>query len=143
MKCMKVFSFFHSSLSDLLLSHIPAMTMFNVSFPSSKWADWFFATGNTICCVQDAVHVAVKLKSHLLKPQIVLPMGNFLPASHTLRLPLQKDKHGLRLKDINHKDKQNFQVVINITDAGHLLSHVPQAYGTKQYIEIIKCAIDS
>ena len=146
MKCMKVFSSFHSSPSDLLLSHIPAMTMFNVILPSSEWADWFFATGNAICCVQDVVHVAVKLKSRLLKPQIVLPMGNFFASGnhlHTLRLSLQKDKHGLRLKDINHKDKQNFQAVINITNAGHLLSHVPQANGTKQYIEIIKCVIDS
>ena len=145
MKCMKVFSSFHISPSDPLLRHIPAMTMFNISFPSSKWADWFFATGNAICCVQDVVHVAVKLKSRLLKPQIVLPMGNFFASGnhlHTLRQSLQKDKHGLRLKDINHKDKQNFQAVINITNAGHLLSHVPQADGTKQYIEIIKCVID-
>jgi len=78
-----------------------------------------------ICCVQDVVHVTVKLKSRLLKPQIVLPMeaqfeasllclklcfqivhcGNFFASGnhlHTLRQSLQKDKHGLWLKDINH-----------------------------------------
>ena len=66
---------------DLLLSHIPAMTKFNVSLPSSKWADWFFVIENVIYCVQDVVHVAVKLKSRLPKPQIMLPMGIFLPVA--------------------------------------------------------------
>jgi len=72
------------------------------------WKEWYHTTTNVICFVQDIVHVAVKLKSHLLKPQIVLPIGNFFASSshlHALRSTFQKDKHGLRQKDINHKDK--------------------------------------
>ena len=48
------------------------------------------------------------------------------------------------MKDVHHnKDKQNFQAVVNITNAGELLSHVPQSNGTKCYINLIKCVIDS
>jgi len=39
----------------------------------------------------------------------------------------------------NHYKKQ----MLDIANAGHLLSHVPQVNGTKWYIEIIKCVIDS
>ena len=54
-----------------------------------------------------------------------------------------KDNHGLHLRDVDHKDKQNFQAVINITSASHLLSTIPQANATKCYVELIKCVMDS
>ena len=41
---------------------------------------------------------------------------------------------------MDHKDKQNFQAVINITNAG---DYIPQSSSTKCYISLIKCAIDS
>jgi len=103
------------------VSHIP--TCASVNIPQS-WKDWYHAKPSQICYVQDTVHTAVKLKSRLLKPQIVLPLGSFhASSSHllALRLTLQKDQHGLHQKDIDHKDKQNFQAVVNITNAGHLL----------------------
>ena len=90
-----------------------------------KWQGWFHIQPNKIGFVQDTVHLAVKLKSRLLKPRIALPMGKFAATDDhlgTLTSKFQKDQHGLRLKDINHKDKQNFQAVVNITSASHLLS---------------------
>ena len=150
MKGMKVSSSFNTSPSDLasdpLLTHIPSTSLLDSFIIPDGWADWFYTTRNAISFVQDIVHVAVKLKSRLLKPQIVLPMGNFFASSnhlHALRSTFQKDKHGLRLKDVNHKDKQNFQAVVNITNAGDLLLHIPQSSGTKCYISLIKCVIDS
>jgi len=57
--------------------------------------------------VQGIVHVVVKLKSRLLKSQIVLPMGIYFADSHhlhALRSLFQKDKHGLRLKDAGENE---------------------------------------
>ena len=70
-------------------------------------------------------------------------MGKFFCHLHAVKLTFQKDKHALRQRDINHKDKQNFQAVINITSAGHLLSEIPQADATKCYIDPIKNVMDS
>ena len=62
---------------------------------------------------------------------------------HALIAKFQKDQHELRLRDINHKDKQNFQAVVNITSAGHLLSKIPEADATKCYVELIQCVMDN
>ena len=73
-------------------------------------------------------------------------MGNlFVDSSHlhAVRLTFQKDKHRLNKRDIDHKDKQNFQAVINITSAGHLLSEIPQAEATKCYVDLIENVVDS
>jgi len=47
------------------------------------------------------------------------------------------------MKDINHKDKQNFQAVVNITLAAHLLSKIPGADATKCYVELIQYVMDA
>ena len=63
----------------------------------------------TVENIQDMVHLAVKLKSRLLRPSIILPLGKHTAGVHHLRLlhnSFSKDQHGLREKDINHKDKQ-------------------------------------
>ena len=147
MKCMKVSSTLFTQQYDPYAVCIPSDNLYNAtSAIPNNWAEWFFTTDSVPCFVQDTVHVAVKLKSRLLKPQIVLPMGNYFADSHhlhTLRSLYGKDKHGLRLKDVNHKDKQNFQAVINITNTLNLLSHIPQASGTRCYVKIIKYVIDS
>ena len=71
----------------------------------------------------------------------MLPMGKlFVDSSHlhAVKLTFQKDKHELHQRDVDHKDKQNFQSVIHITSAGYLLSEIPLADGTKCYIDLIK-----
>ena len=63
------------------------------------------------------VHNGVKLKSRLLKPSIVLPMGNYIATSANLKFIVKqfgKDIHGIRMRDLDHKDKQNFAEVENI-----------------------------
>jgi len=147
MKCMKVSSRLFNMQCDPFTACVPSDNLYNATptIPNS-WMEWFFATDGVPCFVQDTVHVAVKLKSRLLKPQIVLPIGNYFVDCnhlHTLRSLYGKDKHGLRLKDINHKDKQNFQAVINITNTLDLLTCIPQANGTKSYVKVIKFIIDS
>ena len=89
---------------------------------------------STISYVQDVVHVGVKLKSRLLKPSIRLPMGPQFCASgnhlQMIRMAYGKDEHNLRERDINHKDKQNFDAVLHIMNSSHLLSTIPEAKGT-------------
>ena len=89
-----------------------------LSIPS-EWKSWFCVGKPTqIAYVQDVVHVAVKLKSKLMKPSQVLVMDGYVAGVHHLRMlqeTFPKDKHGLRERDLNHKDKQNFDAVINIT----------------------------
>ena len=88
MKGMKVSSLFNASpsdlASDLLLTHIPSTTLLDSFIIPDGWADWFYTTRNVISFVQDIAHVAVKLKSRLLKPQIELPMDNFFASSNHL-----------------------------------------------------------
>ena len=145
MKCMKVSTSIVRTLSRSLSLNVPSNS-FSPAIIPKDWRDWFHAETKTISYVQDTVHIAVKLKSRFLKPRIVLPMGDYTVTGdhlYALKAGFPKDLHGLRLKDINHKDKQNFQAVINITSAGHLLSKIPKANGTKCYVELIKFVMDS
>ena len=47
-------------------------------------------------------------------------------------MKFSKDQHGLRKKDINHKDKQNYDAVLRMTSDSvmELLTDVPDAKGT-------------
>lgn len=78
-----------------------------------NWTNWFaFQHPTSISCSQDTVHIAVKLKSRLLKPSIVLPMGKYIAGAHHLRIVKSTFKNGdhlMREKDLNHSDKQNFE----------------------------------
>ena len=71
----------------------------------SEWKSWFAVkTPTTIAYIQDVVHIAVKLKSRLIKPSIVLPLGIYLAGVHHLRLvqtTFGKDQHGLREREIS------------------------------------------
>ena len=56
-----------------------------------------------------------------------------------------KDHHGLRDKDINHKDKQNYETVLGMTSDSvmKLLTGVPNAKGTIEYLKITKLITES
>lgn len=56
-----------------------------------------------------------------------------------------KDQHGLRERDLNHKDKQNFDAVLRITSQSvmSLLAQMPDAVGTVAYLRAISCVTDS
>ena len=62
-----------------------------------------------LAVVQDTAHVGVKLKARLLTPSIVLPLGKYAAGNHHIRfikMNFEKDQHGLRDKDVDHRDKQ-------------------------------------
>ena len=75
-------------------------------------------------------------------------MGQYLAGAHDLQLVqtlFGKDIHGIRERDVNHKDKQNFDAVLHITSDSvlRLLSQVPDAKGTLAYLTVVKNILDS
>jgi hypothetical protein len=99
-----------------------------------------------LLCVQDVVHLGVKLKARLLKPSIILPLGSFTASSAHLQILMGlhgKDVHGLRHRDIDHRDRQNFDAVEHIIAASSLLDNIPDALGTKLYLNLIQSSIHS
>ena len=114
----------------------------------NTWKEWFqIHPKSTVSYVQDIVHVGVKLKSRLLKPSVLLPMGPQFCASgnhlQIVRMEYGKDEHNLRERDVTHKDKQNFDAVLHIMNSCHLLKTIPEAKGTAVYVEMMKCVVDS
>ena len=63
--------------------------------------------------IQDPIHLLVKLKSKLLKPSIIIPMGENYVATrgHIIELikNVSKDQHELTMSFIEVKDKMNFR----------------------------------
>ena len=116
--------------------------------PNPKQWTWFWLKSTPVLYIQDFVHVAVKLKSRLLKPSVILPLGNFLAGLHHLKFLLTtftKDQHGIRHKDLEHKDKQNFEAVTRITTSCvfDLLEQVPDAKGTMHYLKCMHYFVDA
>ena len=55
--------------------------------PNMKQWSWFWLKQTApVIYMQDYVHVAVKLKARLLKPSVILPIGDFLAGSHHLKI---------------------------------------------------------
>jgi len=85
------------------------------SIPKS-WNKWFCIMLKPVMFVQDTIHLAVKMKSWLLNPNVVLKMG---PACEAGAYHLQPFVQNLARKHtfygekiINHKDRQNFDAVV-------------------------------
>lgn len=81
-------------------------------------------------------------------PSIILPLGNYTAGAHHLNIiadVFNKDQHGFRLKDLDHKDGQNYDAVVHITSPAvlKLLSTIPDALETKYYLLTLKAIIDS
>ena len=96
--------------------------------------------------MQDVVHLGVKLKARFLMPSIILPLGNYLATNAHFQMVVKlygKEKHGLRARDIDHRDKQNFDAVGQLIKASHLLDELPEAVGTKYYMNVMKSVVDS
>ena len=128
----------------------------NESFPQCQplvipptWSSWFSAkniVNSTF--VQDTVHLGVKLKARLLTYSQILPMGNYCAQSSHLSLvqaSFCKEQHNLRIKDLDHQDRQNFEAVLRITSKNVLclLDEFPDAKGTKIYLEVVSSIIGS
>ena len=100
----------------------------------SAWKSWFFiAKARTVCfVVQDTVHLGVKLKARLLTLSQFLPMGKHsavVSHLHLVQATFNKEQYNLCFKDLDHKDRQNFEAVNRIinTNVLALLDHFPDA----------------
>ena len=118
----------------------------NVSIPS----DWKFFLHNptTLAYVQDTVQIGTKLRSQLQTPSIILALGRYAAGAHHLQLvqtSFSKDQHGLRERDIDCRDKQNFDSVLRITSSSVMtqLAQIPDAMGTYVYLKALKAVLDS
>ena len=147
MKAMKVsVSLFCSSNDALKAEVISTSPAQQIPIPET-WKEWFHTElKSSVVYVQDTVHLGVKLKARLLKPSIVLPMGPHYLASgnhfRLIKMAFGKDQHNLRERDVNHRDKQNFDAVLRIVGTLHLLKKIPEALGTCYYVEIIQNIVD-
>ena len=102
MKCMKVATSLMLPVSKPLSKNIPSNSLLSIPIIPQSWEGWFHIKPKEIVFVQDTVHLAVKLKSRLLKPRIALRMGDYTATGghvQALRTTFQKDQHGLRLRD--------------------------------------------
>ena len=145
LKAMRVTMSLMTDKSDPLLKHFPPYSLNSPAIPK-EWHTWFCTDAKPVSCVQDTVHIAVKLKSRLLNPSITLRMGCYVAEGSHLRkiqTKYQKDQHGLRERDLNHQDKQNYDAVLRIVNASHLLDNIAEARATKCYVGLIKSVIDS
>ena len=131
--------------SSVLANTVCASSLKSPRIPES-WYSWFLIKHpSAITYVQDTIHIAVKLKTRLLRHSLILPIGNYIVAVQHLQLlyaNFQKEQHGLRQRDLDSKDKQNFDAVVNIIRASPYLDKIPDALGTKLYIEVIQNIID-
>lgn len=62
--------------------------------------------------IQDTVHIGTKLRTRVLKPNVVLPMGKYFASIDylvELTVSHSKDKHLLTMTDIKPEDKMNFR----------------------------------
>ena len=117
MKSMRV-SCYLQYKPDSSLQFSPSSFLPKMKLPKD-WMEWFALKYPTsICYIQDTVHIAVKMKSCLLKPSIVLPLGKYTAGMHslsTIKTIFHKGEHRLREKDLNEKDKQHYESVMRIT----------------------------
>ena len=86
--------------------------------------------------VQDPVHLGVKLKARLMTQSQILPHRKFsAQSSHLTMLQFSfcKEQHNLRVKDLDHQNRQNTEAVIRFTSENViiLLDEFPDALGTK------------
>ena len=54
-----------------------------------------------------------------------------------------KEQHFLRQRDVDHKYRQNFDAVLHIMKAAHLLIQISGSATTKYYVEMIQSITDS
>lgn len=115
---------------------------FNSKFDSAIDNNQWFATDQNICFMQDIVHIGTKLRNRLLKPSIVLLIGNKIASISHLKILLDsksKDTHGLVCSDICPDDRQNYNSLRKIM-APHvreaLSEYVTDSEGTIEYIRI-------
>ena len=100
MKAMRVSVSLLTSSDEPMLQEILALVL----KVSTEWNKWFCIQPTVVSYVQDAVHIAVKLKPCLLNPSTELKIGpNFETCAYHLQqlcVKVGKEQHFLRVKDL-------------------------------------------
>lgn len=97
---------------------------------------------NDITCIQDTVHIGTKSRNRMLKPSVLLPMGNKIVSVSHLKILIDnvpKEEHGLVLTNICPDDRQNFdsmQKVMDLRVLDILPRHVLNSKATVMYLKI-------
>lgn len=92
--------------------------------------------------VQDHIHIGTKLRNRLLKASIELPMGNKIVSISHLKIlinEVQKDIHGLSMKDICPDDRQNFgslEKMMKPAASNALTNYIVGSQGTAMFLKI-------
>lgn len=100
-------------------------------------------------CIQDTIHAGLKLRNRYLKPSIILPIGNkVISVSHLKILinSIEKDVHGVVMKDICPEDKQNFKSLEKIMDQkvlDALSKYVIESEATVMYLKLCSEIVSS
>ena len=148
LRAMKISCQFNlaSSNDKSLFTKSPSILANEMHYPKD-WSWFWVKNPTTIAFVQDTVHIAVKMKSRLLKPSTVLPMGNFMAGLHHLQILVEsfpKEQHGIRYRDIDCRDKQNYEGVLRISSPTSLniLEQLPDGRGTLQYLYALRSFVD-
>ena len=107
MKAMKESTQLFTSKPDASYKQVPVCPKNSPDIPQSLNSWFLINVVSNISYVQDVIHIATKLKSRLLKPSIILPVGPHYSASGNhikmIRQKFEKDEHGLRERDVNTK----------------------------------------
>lgn len=93
---------------------------------------------------QDMIHIGTKIRNRLLKPDIIMPLGDsFISISHlkTLVKNVSKDVHHLVLSDICPSDRQNYASLEKIMSdrvIEALEKNVVDSKGTIMFLRVCK-----
>ena len=92
--------------------------LFTKSVKSNVPTDWSFflmpKLKTTALHSQDTIHILAKLRTRLITPTNLIVLGSETAyRAHLEQLinTVSKDHHGLTMKSINHKDKQNYDSI--------------------------------
>lgn len=83
---------------------------------------------------QDTTHIGTKLKTRILKPNIVLQMGSYVATSkhiHQIIKKYPKSSHFLSASVLKPLDKMNFKSAFL-----ECLSHDPNTQATQMYLQL-------
>jgi len=148
LKAMKISCQFNLACGNdkSLFTSSPSILADEMLYPED-WTWFWIKNPTTIAYIQDTVHIAVKMKLRLLKPSTVLSLGKFTTGLHHLQILVEsfpKEQHGIRHKDTDCKDKQNYEAVLRISrpTALKILKQLPDGRGTLQYLYVLRSFID-
>ena len=102
---------------------VPDLKSFSPATDVSKtWNSWFCTMPKGVLFVQDTIHLAVKLKAHLLNSDVALKWVQHMRLELiTFKCCVQSwvRNNTLRQRDVDHKDRQNFDAVLHIMKAAY------------------------